>query len=375
MAIFRLRYLKFLLIPIIAFGAYKLYLLRSQELSKVPAAIPAPWAVHTALVGHGAVHDAFPALGKVVSATDLHLAPQIAGTVLAMGPRAGGAVKKGSLLLELDTREINANLGALTSQLLSAKATARNDTRELAREQQLLKTGGSSASAVEQRQTRLSGDQGKVHALNDQIKALKVKKSYGRILAPIDAVVVQRMAEPGDTVFPGKSVYVLSAKDGGRVIVPVPLSTLTRTKAGGKVQLILGQQSRMVRISRINPALDAQSMGSLEIDLSERPFGLPDGARIPAWVIQSETRHSLIVPIDALLPGQDDNQRAVFKINPGHPATLTRVAVQVELCGTEGCAVRGKLQQGDQVVRAHESVLLKLQDKEAVTVASAEVRS
>jgi len=375
MTIFRIRNLQFLLIPVIAFGAYKLQGLRSKQLAQVAPASIAPWAVHTSSVRYGAVHDIFPALGKVVSATDLHLAPQIAGTVLALGPRTGGAVTKGQLLLELDTREITANLGSLESQLGSAKATAANAARELKREQELLKTGGSSASAVEQRQTRLSSDQGKVHALQEQLRALEVKKSYGRILSPIAAVVAKRLAEPGDTVFPGKPVYVLNAKKGGRVIVPVPLSTLTHTRAGGKVQLVLGKQQITVGITRINPALDAQSMGSLEIDLAERPFGLPDGARIPAWVIQSEVEHSLIIPRDALLPGKNDQVRAVYKIQSGQPATLSRTSVHIVLCGTEGCAVTGALKAGDQVVRAHESVLLKLQDRDVVTVVNSVARS
>jgi len=171
---------------------------------------------------------------------------------------------------------------------------------------------------------------------------LEVKVSYGHIYAKTDAVVAQRLVEPGDTVFPGKPVYVLSAKDGGREM--------------------------MTQITRVNPALDMLSMGSLEIDLLERPFGLPDGARIPAWVIQSSVPHTLIVPTDALIPSQDSKHRTVFKIDHTNGDVLVRVPVTVSLCGEEGCAVKGSLKAGDQVVTAHESVLLKLQEKDPVTI-------
>ena len=358
----------FLLIPLVVASAVGLHFKRLHQLDEIPIAVQAPWALHVATVAHGAVHDVFPALGKVVSATDLHISPQISGTVVEMGPRAGGAVKKGDLILHLDTRELEANLSALKAELVSARAAERNDRRELVRERQLMKSGGSSISAVEQRETRLSGDAAKVHALQDQIRALQVKISYGHIYAETDAVVAQRLAEPGDTVFPGKPVYVLSAKNGGRVVVPVPLSTVTRIHPGDPVRLKMAQQQMMTRITRVNPALDALSMGSLEIDLPQRPFGLPDGARIPAWVIQASVPQALIVPTDALIPGKDALHRAVYKVNHGKDATLLRVPVTVKLCGEEGCAVSGALKAGDQVVTAHESVLLKLRDKEPVTI-------
>ena len=357
-----------LLIPLIAIGAISLHFKRIHQLDEIAIAEQSPWAVHVAAVGHGAVHDAFPALGKVVSATDLHISPQIAGTILAMGPRAGGAVRKGDLLLHLDTRELEANLSALKAELVSALATEQNDRRELERERKLMKSGGSSISAVEQRETRLSGDNAKVHSLKDQIEALEVKVSYGHIYAKTDAVVAQRLVEPGDTAFPGKPVYVLSAKDGGRVVVPVPLSTVTRIKPGDSVRLTMEKREMMTQITRVNPALDMLSMGSLEIDLLERPFGLPDGARIPAWVIQSSVPHTLIVPTDALIPSQDPKHRAVFKIDHTNGNILVRVPVTVSLCGEEGCAVKGSLKAGDQVVTAHESVLLKLQEKDPVTI-------
>ncbi len=370
MSVSMIKKVPFLLIPLIVAGAVSLHFKRIHQLDEIAVAEQSAWAVHVATVGHGAVHDAFPALGKVVSATDLHISPQISGTVLAMGPRAGGAVKKGDLILHLDTRELEANLSALKAELVSAQATERNDRRELERERKLMKSGGSSISAVEQRETRLSGDAAKVHALKDQIQALKVKVSYGHIYAETDAVVAQRLAEPGDTVFPGKPVYVLSASDGGRVVVPVPLSTVTRIKPGGIVRLSMGKRQMTTRITRVNPALDALSMGSLEIDLPARPFGLPDGARIPAWVIQSSIAHTLIVPADALIPSRDATHRAVFKVDHSNGATLARVPVTVKLCGEEGCAVSGALKAGDQVVKAHESVLLKLQDKEPVSIIS-----
>ena len=366
MNIVKRKNIKFLIIPVLVLSAVSLHFKRIHELDQVPTATAYPWALHTAEVRTATVHQGFPALGTVVSATDLRISPQITGTVLNMGPRAGGKVKKGDMLVHLDTRELEANLAALQAELRSAEATRKHDARELQRERELMKHGGSSSSEVEQRLTRLQADEAHVHALKENIKALKVKISYGHITAPTDAAIAERLAEPGDTVFPGKPVYVLSASQGGRVIVPIPLDTMMNIQPNGKVILSLGRQKMTVAISRINPALDKLSMGSIEIDLPARPFNLPDGARISARVIRQQAENQLVIPHDALLPGEG-SRRAVFKLVQGtHGPVLHRVPVDIVLCGDEGCAVRGDIKAGDRVVNAHESVLLKLHENDPV---------
>jgi len=356
----------YLLIPLLVGGTAALLHSRLKHVENSPVMDAAPWAVATDIVRQDSVNKGFPALGKVVSSTEVRIVPQISGIILKMGPRAGGMVNKGDIIVHLDTREIEADAGALKAKLASAVAVQNNDRKELKREQWLFNEGGSSASAVEQYQTRVRSDQANVHALKKQMESLAVKLSYGRIHAPISGRIAQRLAEPGDTVFPGKAIYTLTAEQGGRVVVPVPLDTLTRIQAGSEVELSMGGQQMAVRITRINPSLDALSMGSLEIDLPERPFNLPDGAPIEARVLTA-TATGLSVPANALRPAGKNAQRMLFKLVdlPGPHVQL--IPVEVKLCGKDRCIVEGALHVGDYVVTAHGSVLLQLHDGDPIT--------
>jgi len=219
---------------------------------------------------------------------------------------------------------------------------------------------------VERFETRLSSDQAKVNSLKKQLESFQVKISYGHILAPISGHVARRLAEPGDAVFPGKPVYILTSTKGGRVIVPVPLDTVTRIKTGGKVQLSLGTQQITTRITRINPSLDTLSMGSLEIDLPERPFDLPDGAPVAARVITDETA-GLTVPLNALRPSKQQKQRTLFKVVQNKQRAYVKLTpVRVQLCGKQGCVIDGDIKEGDRVVTAHGSILLQLHDGDEI---------
>jgi RND family efflux transporter MFP subunit len=292
-----------------------------------------------------------------------------------MGPRAGGVVHKGELIVHLDTRTLEADAGALKANLVSAVAVENNDRKEMQREQRLMQEGGSSASSVEQYQTRVRSDQANVHALKKQLESLQVKISYGHILAPISGRIAKRLAEPGDAVFPGKTIYTLTADKGGRVIVTVPLDTLTRIKPGGKVELSLGEQTMMTRITRINPSLDALAMGSLEIDLPQRPFHLPDSAPIEARVLTASAT-GLTVPLSALRPAGKSAVRTLFRVvdqPKPHRPYLQQVSVNIQLCGKARCVIAdpsgtNNLHAGDHVVTAHGSVLLQLHDGDPVSV-------
>jgi len=324
-----------------------------------------PWALSSGKITKDKVSVGFPALGKVVSSSEVRIVPLVGGTILKMGPRAGGHVKKGELLVQIDTRTLQAQASALQAKLASANASLSHDRNELQREQHLLKEGGSSTSVVEQRQTKLQASIANVHALKKQLEALQVEISYGTIISPMNSQISSRLAEPGDAILPGKPVYKITASQGGRVIIPVPLSTLTRVAVGGKIILSTETQKIISTITRINPSLDSLSMGSLEVDLNQRPFNLPNGAPIAAKVITaSET--GMTVPVEALLPGSKGKVRKLFKVLSGNPSHIQQVKVQIILCGNSRCVIQGPINLGDKVITAHQSVLLQLHNGDSV---------
>ncbi len=333
-----------------------------KQIEQSPTISATPWAVKTDLVTLGSESKGFPSLGKVFSSSEVRIVPRISGTILKMGPREGGLVEKGDLILQLDTRELEAMAKSLEEKLFSAKAVEQNSLAELQRKQKLLLESGTSISTVEEYQTTYSANQANVRSLQQQLKSQKIKISYGKVLAPIDARIASRTAEPGDTIFPGKPVYTLTATEGGRVIVPVPLSTLTSIKAGGKVQLSMGELTQDTFITRINPSLDALSMGSFEIDLVTRPFNLPSGAPISARVITAEAGPGLSIPIESLRPGEQSTGRVVFKVIGEDEPYLQQVRVTIVLCGSQRCIVDGNIDEGDRIVKAHSSLLLQLHD-------------
>jgi len=337
-----------------------------KKINDSPVMPNAPWALTTDVVTLGSEDSGFPALGKVQSATVVRIIPQISGSVLKTGPRNGGMVNKGDLIVLLDTRELGAEAESLKARISSAEAEENNAHKELQREQDLFKEGGSSKSSVEHYTTTFQSSQASVRSLKEQLESLQVKISYGTIKAPISGRVAERLVEPGDTAFAGKPVYSLTAENGGRVIVPIPPDTVALISAGSKVELSLGHQRQVVFVTRINPSLDALSMGSLEIDLPQRPFNLPNDGPVAARVITKHVGPGLSVSIKALRPASESGKRTLFRVIQDDPPHIQQTAVQIQLCGEDRCIITGDLKEGDRVVTAHGSVLLQLHDKDQI---------
>ncbi len=335
---------------------------RIKAIQEAPALHKAPWALPTAEVKEGEATRGFPALGTVETASEITLSCQIPGTIEAMGPREGVKVKAGDVLVRIDTREIEAQIEALKAQLASAKADAAFKEAEYRRELALFKEGGSSRTEVEKRRTAALAARQKVLALERQIAALEVRRGYGTIEAPLDAIIAARLAEPGDQCAPGKPVYRLTATQGARLSVALPQEVLEQVRVGGDIVLRHGSRRQVVRISRVNPSLDARAMGTVEADLEAPPFDLPSGAKVSARVILERRPKALIVPTTAVLREKDRGGK-VFKVVKGH---LEEVPVVIDLVAREGMAVSGDLAPGDRVVVGHESVLWRLRDGDPV---------
>jgi len=342
---------------------------RLRALAQVSPPEVAPWAVRSAVVQQGTVSRGFPVLAELVTSREITVTGQISGTILRMWPREGVAVRSGDLLAVIDTRELRENRAAIDAQLTAARAEARRQDDELARERALLAKGGSSETAVETLRTAALAARQTSERLEREIGALDVRLGYGRITAPADGTIAARLVEPGDLCEPGHPLYRLTVSEGLRVRVQLPQSVLARVHRGSELVLEHDGEATHLRLDRIHPALDTRALGFAETDLPQRLFGLPSGARVPGRVVLEALEDQLALPREAVLGGTSPGQGTVFRIaHDDGGARVESVPVTIILEGREGIAVAGNLAVGDEVVVAHEVTLLRLRDGDSVTV-------
>lgn len=357
---------------VMAGGAAALHFHRLHQADASPPAEAAPWAVATGTVERGSVAGRIQSVATIEAASLIVLTPQVQGTALEVGPRAGVAVKRGQLLVRIDARTIASSLSSLDQQRRAALADADYAAKQQARVDAVLAEGGVSQAQADQARTGADAARAKAQSLSDQIAALRVQLDYAEIRAPQDAVVSARLVETGDTVAPGKPVYQLTAGRGAVVRVSLPAADVARVKAGDTLILDQDGTRLSLTVSRVAPAVNGAGLGSVEADAAPAPFGLPSGSTLAAEIRAQGTPEGLTVPLAALVGSGADTHVLAYApaAQAGAPGHLRRVPIRVLAEGAGGAAVAGALNPGDRVVVGQTAVLAQMRDGDPALAAS-----
>ena len=365
-----------LLIIGLAAGAIILRKHRTSQVDSLPNIESVPWALHTITINKGRLSQEFLALATLNGSTEITISSQISGEILQMGPREGIKVKKGDLLAKISVSELIEQRAGLEAQLQAAEAELSRSKDEFNRQKRLIKKHLTSQELYDAKKTAALAAQKQVDNLQRSIAALNVRIGYGTVYAPADAPVAARLSEPGDIAMPGKALYKLTIDTTSRLQVKLPQQVLEQVHPGTDVILTHGSLQQVVHLSRIFPALDVHALGTAEADLNSMPFGLPSGARIPAHVILNSVENALIIPHRAIVESGESygmtKKGFVFKvITKNQHKQLKRVVVNILLNTHKALAISSnELHKGDQLVAAHESVLIQLKNNDPVVTDS-----
>ncbi len=361
-------------------GAVLLRKHRTSQVASLSTVEVAPWALHYVRIKKGYLSREFIALATLKGSTDISISSQISGAIESMGPREGLKVKKGDLLAKISVLELIEQRAGLEAQLQAAEADLSRTHDEFERQQKLIKKHLTSQELFEGKKTAAMAAQKQVNNLQRQIAAKNIRIGYGSIYAPADALIAARLSEPGDIAMPGKKLYELTVDTASRLQVKLPQQVLEQVHSGTGVLLNYGSKQEKVLLSRIFPALDTHALGTAEADLNSMPFGLPSGARIPARVILESVDNALTIPHQAIVETNTSVEKKgfIFKVVNKDPIKQTsnanqkmlqRIVVDIVLNAHKALAISSPdLSEGDEVIIAHESVLLQLQDNDTVLI-------
>ena len=331
--------------------------------------------VDVVTVAAGSVPAQVTGPGTVQARVPLTLSARVTSTVTSVAVDVGDAVRAGQPLVTLDDRDLAARRAAVASQQASlvrqvdaaraavAKAQADLDlarTRQ-SRDADLQRQGFVSAAvldasnvAVRAAQAALDGAQATLDArladqatLAQEARLAETQLGYARLAAPMDAVVVQRLVEPGATVAPGTPILRLVDPASLWVAARVDESVVARVQVGQAARVRLRSGEVLAgRIARIALQSDAATR-ELEVFVAfdQRPARL-------AVDLEAEVRidvgrdEGLVVPLAALTHDRGGHQ-GVLQVVDGR----TRFVPVIAGAARDGrLLVREGLAAGDVVV-------------------------
>ncbi len=189
--------------------------------------------------------------GSVISDNQKMITSRYMGFVIDVNVDEGDRVKKGALLYEIDTKEIDSAKAQVELSISQAKLASamyenqfQNIELNLERYRRLLKKDMVSKYDVENLELAEKNLKAMVKISKDQIKQAKAKLQevlnqyrYLKITAPNDGVVIAKNIKVGEMAMPGMPAIILSDLSDLKISTEISESNLKDIKIGEKVSV------------------------------------------------------------------------------------------------------------------------------------------
>jgi len=236
----------------------------------------------------------------------------------------GSRVRKGDLLADIETPEVDQQLMQARADLVTAQANENLSQITEARYSDLLKTDGVSKQEVDNATGDLAAKRAIVQSAAANVRRLEELKSFQKVYAPFNGVITQRNIDIGTLINAGnggtsQQLFYLAQTDPIRVYVNVPEAYAPSIHKGLGAYLELAQypgQRFQGEVVRTAEAIDLATRTLLtEVDVPNKAGLLLPGGYAQVHLQIHVRSERLQVPVNALLFRSEGLRAVVIDAN------------------------------------------------------------
>src|SRR5579862_7750041 len=233
----------------------------------------------------------------------------------------GTAVKKGQLLAEIETPEVDQQLQQARADLETAQANYNIAKITASRWEFLVSTGSVSQQETDQARSDLTAKKAAADSSASNVRRLEELQSFEKIYAPFDGILTARNTDVGQLIDAGasspKELFHLASINKLRVYVAIPEVYSRAASNGATATLTLdefpGEIFKGTLVRNAN-AFDAANRTLLtEVDVDNPKGRLRPGAYVFVHFKLPESVSSVTIPSNALLFRKEGLQVGVVR--------------------------------------------------------------
>jgi RND family efflux transporter MFP subunit len=245
--------------------------------------------------------------GNVTAFTDAPLYARTNGYLVRWYYDIGAKVKKGALLAEIATPELDQQVAQAEADLAVAQSNAGNAKSQAERYKGLVGSDAVSQQDTETFVTQAASTSSTVKSAQANVARLKQMQAFEKIYAPFDGTVTARGVDTGQLITEGSGseLFHMQALQTLRVYTNVPEVYASSVKRGEKIDLTFPQypgrtfQGTLVRTA---DAIDPSNRTLLvEVDVDNRKGELMPGSLAQVQFKTPSVSPTFIVPASALI--------------------------------------------------------------------------
>ena len=275
--------------------------------------------------------DFYQAIGTVRSRNEIDVVPRIVARILEIKVRSGDSVKKGDVLAILDAKDlssvvsqgqdqlraVSASVNAADEQVKSAKASLDMASKDMERMRNLFEQNAiakreyeqtvtafkQAEAAMQQAIQQRAAASAQASAANQGIRQAEVGLGYATVLSPIDGIVAERLADPGDLGNPANVMLRIFDPLSLLLEVPVRESLVREIGIGSAVSYTVPSLGRTFEgdVREIVPSVDPRSRTFLVKVCIGKSEGLMPGMFGKLQVPLKSEKKVILVPESAII--------------------------------------------------------------------------
>jgi RND family efflux transporter MFP subunit len=301
----------------------------------------------------GSPTDSFVLPGNVTAYVDSPIYARTSGYLTKWYFDIGARVKKGALLAEIATPELDQQLSQAEADLNTAQANANNAHIQADRYSGLVKSNAVSQQDTDTFVNQAASTAAAVRSAEANVQRLRELQSFEKVYAPFDGVVTARNIDTGQLINQGAAneLFHMQSIQTLRVYANLPQAYSSDVKRGAKIDLTFPEHPGKVfagTLVRTADAIDPVSRTLLvEIDVDNRAGELLPGSLAEVHFKAPVSNPTFFVPSSALIFRREGIR--VGTVVDGNVAHLVHVIIGDD-DGANVQIING-LNAGDQVIQ------------------------
>lgn len=189
------------------------------------------------------------------------ISAEISGLIQSLAVTEGRLVKKGDLLVRLNTDLLEKDIEILSKQVAQLEVKVQNARKNVQRFEKLFKKNAASEKAYDDVADALSELLLEQAVIRKRIERLELQVVKSRIRAPFDGLVLEKQRNEGEWLATGAPVCTLASTEDMMVRVAVPEELIRYVRPGQEVSLTIGALEKSLQgvVDTIVPVADVTS--------------------------------------------------------------------------------------------------------------------
>jgi membrane fusion protein (multidrug efflux system) len=190
-----------------------------------------------------------------------NISTEVVGLVEGVAVNQGDHVKKGDVLVRLNTEILEKEIALTTTRMEQADLRINNTKKNFKRLERLYKSSGVSEKDYDDAFYTFQDAEKEKQAMKDSLAKLLIQKSRSVIKAPFAGVILTKGVDSGAWVQQGKQLVSIGSSSDLFVRAPISENSLQFVGIGEKVEVVLNAFNRQIEgtVIGIDPVADLKT--------------------------------------------------------------------------------------------------------------------